>query len=246
MSKWKDIMQIKLLFFGAFILSQISFSLDFKAQNVKEIQLRDFNLQSSSVISQPGEMLSGASYKTTDYWFPVKVPSTVLTGLVANNVYPDPYIGMNNMLIPDASDSFNHHYHLEQYSYLPNEPNPTGDIGKNVTMLCSVGWDWMPAVRVNGSDTNVAHLALHLSLNNFSNISRNGHLKIIVSTENFKGESFTVNENISVDANNSKDIKLTSENIKQFIIQKPHLWWPNGYGSSNLYRIRLQYEKGKI
>ena len=152
------------------------------------------------------------------------------------------------MLIPDASDSFNHQYNLEQYSYLPNEPNPwkkpywyrttfkvpasdkgkhfqlifkginysaavwvngkqiadssqmagmfaqysldvsssvragatnvlaveiypldfpglpstpqlkalgdffanggpTGDIGKNVTMLCSVGWDWMPAVR---------------------------------------------------------------------------------------------------
>ena len=24
---------------------------------------------------------------------------------------------------------------------------PTGDIGKNVTMYCSVGWDWMPPVR---------------------------------------------------------------------------------------------------
>ncbi len=24
---------------------------------------------------------------------------------------------------------------------------PTGDIGKNVTMLCSVGWDWIPPVR---------------------------------------------------------------------------------------------------
>jgi len=367
-------MKIRLLFFCTFILFQISFSLDLKAQNVKEIQLRDFILQSSSVIPQSGEMLSQASYKTRDYWFPVKIPSTVLTGLVANKVYPDPYIGMNNMLIPDASDSFNHQYHLEQYSYLPNEPNPwkkpywyrtsfevpqsdngkhfqlifkginyraevwvngkriadssemvgmfaqysldvtkvinagkmnvlavkiypldypglpatpqlkalgdffanggpTGDIGKNVTMLCSVGWDWMPAVRdrnmgiwqpvflrtsgsvviqnpqmktelVNGSDTNVAHLSLNLSLNNFSNISEKGKLKIIISPENFKGESFTVNQNISADANSSKDIKLTSEKIKQFIIQKPHLWWPNGYGYANLYRIRLQYENG--
>ena len=59
-----------------------------------------------------------------DYWFPVTVPSTVLTGLVQNRIYADPYSGMNNMLIPDASDSFNHQYHLEQYSYLPNEPNP--------------------------------------------------------------------------------------------------------------------------
>src|SRR5699024_44357 len=31
----------------------------------------------------------------------------------------------------------------------PFYPNggPTGNIGKNVTMLASVGWDWMPAVR---------------------------------------------------------------------------------------------------
>ncbi len=31
---------------------------------------------------------------------------------------------MTNMLIPDASDTFNREYHLEQYSYLPNDPNP--------------------------------------------------------------------------------------------------------------------------
>ena len=43
---------------------------------------------------------------------------------MANHVYPDPYQGMNNMLIPDASDTFNHAWHLEQYSHLPNVPNP--------------------------------------------------------------------------------------------------------------------------
>src|SRR5690242_2507610 len=91
---------------------------------VKQIQLTQFDLQSSAVIKEPGKELSSSGYKKNEYWFPVKVPSTVLTGLVANKVYPDPYIGMNNMFIPDASDSFNHQYHLEQYSFLPNEPNP--------------------------------------------------------------------------------------------------------------------------
>ena len=47
----------------------------------------------------------------------MKVPSTVLTGLVANKIYPDPYSGLNNMLIPDASDEFNKKYNLEQFSY---------------------------------------------------------------------------------------------------------------------------------
>ena len=96
----------------------------FAQNSVKQIELRDFNLQSSGVITEDGSILSTAKYESKNYWFPVKVPCTVLTGLVANNVYPDPYTGMNNMLIPDASDSFNHQYHLEQYSHLPNEPNP--------------------------------------------------------------------------------------------------------------------------
>ncbi|MEO9144528.1 MAG: sugar-binding domain-containing protein [Ginsengibacter sp.] len=347
------------------------------AQNnsVTQIQLSQFDLQSSSVISESGEILSKPSYNSNVYWFPVKVPSTVLTGLVANKVYPDPYIGMNNMLIPDASDSFNHQYHLEQYSYLPNDPNPwkkpywyrttfsvpkadngkhfqlifkginyraevwvngeriadssemagmfaqysldvskvikpgeenvlavkiypldypglpaqpqlkalgdffanggpTGDIGKNVTMLCSVGWDWMPAVRdrnmgiwqpvylrtsgqvtiqnphiktdlPNLPDTNVAKLSVNLTLNNFSDDMQNGKLKITISPENFSGQSFTIDQQTSIRANSSTEINLTPEKIKNLTIQKPHIWWPNGYGYANLYRIRLQYHNGQ-
>jgi len=79
---------------------------------------------SSAVVTSTGDSVSSLQYSPKNYWFPVTVPSTVLTGLVANKVYPDPYIGMNNMLIPDANDSFNHQYHLEKYSYLPGEPNP--------------------------------------------------------------------------------------------------------------------------
>ncbi|HEY5369461.1 MAG TPA: sugar-binding domain-containing protein [Hanamia sp.] len=359
-----------------FILFSLSYSSALLAQEgkVKQVQLREFDLQSSSIVSQSGEILSNTHYNSKVYWFPVKVPCTVLTGLVANKVYPDPYIGMNNMLIPDASDSFNHQYKLEQYSYLPNDPNPwkkpywyrstfdvpqsdkgkhfqlifkginyraevwvngkriadssemsgmfaqysldvskvinagknnalavkiypldfpglpatpqlkalgdffanggpTGDIGKNVTMLCSVGWDWMPAVRdrnmgiwqpvylrtsgqvtiqnpqiktdlSNLPDTNVAKLSLNFSLNNFSNAVQNGKLKITISPENFKGISFSVEQNVSINANSLSKINLTPENIKQFIIQKPYLWWPNGYGNPNLYRIHLQYENG--
>ncbi len=91
---------------------------------VRQVKLSHFELQSSAIIKTAGDSLSSPYYVPRDYWFPVTVPSTVLTGLVANKVYPDPYIGMNNMLIPDASDSFNHEFHLEQYSHLPNDPNP--------------------------------------------------------------------------------------------------------------------------
>ena len=340
---------------------------------VKQTELSQFQLQSSSIITETGKDLSTTTYNSNIYWFPVTVPSTVLTGLVANNVYPDPYIGMNNMLIPDASDSFNHQYNLEQYSFLPNEPNPwkkpywyrttftvpasdkgkhfqlifkginyraevwvngkeiadssqmagmfaqysldvtkvlnagtknvlavkiypldypglpatpqlkalgdffanggpTGDIGKNVTMLCSVGWDWMPAVRdrnigiwqpvylrtsgdvviqnphiktdLSLPDTSKASLSLDLALNNYSESTKNGNLKITISPENFSGSSFTIEKKVSIKSNDSAVLHLTPDNTKEFAIQKPHLWWPNGYGQPNLYRIRLQYQNG--
>ena len=91
---------------------------------VKQVKLTNFDLQSSALISAKGNELSSVKYQSPVFWFPVKVPSTVLTGLVANHIYPDPYQGLNNMLIPDASDQFNKEYNLEQYSHLPNDPNP--------------------------------------------------------------------------------------------------------------------------
>src|SRR5258708_28783928 len=110
-------------YFVVFLLT-ISFPFRSLAQPVRQVKLTRFGLQSSAVIKAGGDSLSSVQYRSANYWFPVTVPSTVLTGLVANKVYPDPYTGMNNMLIPDASDTFNQQYHLEKYSHLPNEPNP--------------------------------------------------------------------------------------------------------------------------
>jgi exo-1,4-beta-D-glucosaminidase len=313
-------------------------------------------------------------YKSKVYWFPVKVPSTVLSGLVADGVYPDPNYGMNNMLIPDASDEFNKKYQLEQFTYLPNDPNPwkkpywyrttfevpfsdngrcfqlvfkginyragvwlngvqvadstqmagmfaqysldvsklikagkknalavkiypldypglpsteqlealgdfypnggpTGDIGKNVTMLCSVGWDWVPPVRDRNmgiwlpvylrtsggvtignpkitaefrgeQDTSVAKLSLSLTLFNHSGANEAGKLTVRISPENFKGNSYQFIKSVPVGQNNSNVIELNAANTKELIINKPAVWWPNGYGKPNLYRIRLQYSNG--
>jgi len=44
-----------------------------------------------------------------------------------------------------------------------------------------------------------------------------------------------------LNANGLVDLNLTANDIKQLQINKPHLWWPNGYGNPDLYRIRLQY-----
>jgi len=350
------------------LLLPVSFA---QTQTVKQVKLIDFDLQSSALITAGGSVLSTNSYHSPVYWFPVKVPSTVLTGLVANHIYPDPYQGLNNMLIPDASDQFNKDYNLEQYSHLPNDPNPwkkpywyrtafhvpagdkgryfqlifkginyraevwvngkqiadssqmagmfaehnldvshaiiagsentlavkifpldypglpskeqlqalgpfydnggpTGDIGKNVTMLCSVGWDWMPPVRdrnmgiwqpvylrTSGAvtigrpklvtnlpslpDTSLAKIELSLTLSNHSATARNGKLMVSIQPENFTGTAIQFSKSEMIAANGSSVVNLDAAKISELAIHQPHLWWPNGYGRANLYRIRLQY-----
>ena len=358
-----------------YILTAIFLAFSFQALTqtgkVKQLKLINFDLQSSALIDASGEALSTPEYKSKVYWFPVRVPSTVLTGLVANGVYPDPYSGLNNMLIPDASDEFNKKYDLEKFSFLPNNPNPwkkpywyrttftvpsvdngrcfqlifkginyragiwlngrqvadsakmagmfaqysfdvssyiktgqenvlavkiypldypglpsteqlkalddfypnggpTGDIGKNVTMLCSVGWDWVPPVRdrnigiwlpvylrttggvtigntkittdlASEQDTSMAKISLSLTLFNHTGSNDVGKLIIKITPENFKGKSYQFTKNVAVGGDGSNLFELNAGNTKELVIGKPGIWWPNGYGKPNLYRIRLQY-----
>jgi hypothetical protein len=341
---------------------------------VKQVKLSHFALQSTAVIRASGAKLSDPHYLSPDYWFPVNVPSTVLTGLVANKIYPDPYNGMNNMLIPDASDEFNRQYHLEQYSFLPNDPNPwkkpywyrtefsvpggdkgknfqlifkginyraevwvngmliadsskmvgmfaeyslnvskaiktgesnalavkiypldypglpshpqlnalgdfyenggpTGDIGKNVTMLSSAGWDWIPEVRDRNMgiwqpvylrttgqvviskpqivtelpslpDTGLAKLSMNLVLSNNNGVAQQGKLRITISPENFTGATISIDKELSLEGSGSKTVSLSAATTKELLIRQPHLWWPVGYGSPNLYRIHVQWLGG--
>jgi beta-galactosidase/beta-glucuronidase len=353
------------------IINIFTITLSAQPGRIKQEKITKFCLQSSHLISQSGEELSSSKYNPDVYWFPVNVPSTVLTGLVTNKVYPDPYSGMNNMLIPDASDEFNARYNLEQYSQLPGQPNPwkkpywyrasfdvpkedagrhfdlifkginyragvwvngkqiadstqmagmfaeyrlditkqvvagsknylavkiypldypglpdteqlkamgdffknggpTGDIGKNVTMLCSVGWDWIPPVRdrnigiwqpvylrTSGSvtieqpklvtdlpglpDTSNAKLSLKLKLKNYSQANEKGKLVVSIIPETFKGITVQFTKEVSVVKNSITTIDLNSDNTKELVISNPHLWWPNGYGSPDLYRIVIKY-----
>ncbi|HUB59306.1 MAG TPA: glycoside hydrolase family 2 TIM barrel-domain containing protein [Puia sp.] len=342
------------------------------AQPVRQVRLSRFTLLSSAVVAAAGDSISSPHYTPKNYWFPVTVPCTVLTGLVENKVYADPYIGMNNMLIPDANDSFNRQYHLEKYSYLPGEPNPwkkpywyrttfsvpssdkgrhfqlifkginyraevwlnssllidssrmvgmfkefdldataaihaggenvlavkiyplddpglpstpqlkalgdffpnggpTGDIGKNVTMLSSIGWDWIPEVhdrnigiwqpvylRTTGQvtitkpqiitdlpnlpDTSLAKLSLELELDNHDARAGHGTLQVTITPDNFtSGQPITFTKVLTLDANGAATVKFTAADIPALLIRRPRLWWPNGYGDPNLYRLRLRF-----
>jgi exo-1,4-beta-D-glucosaminidase len=59
-------------------------------------------LRSASGVADTGAAISQVGYGTSG-WYPIKLPSTVLAGLVANNVYQDIYFGTNLQSVPDLT-----------------------------------------------------------------------------------------------------------------------------------------------
>src|SRR5437016_6555172 len=59
-------------------------------------------LRSSGSVTDTGATISQVGYGTSG-WYPITAPSTVLAGLVANNVYQDIYFGTNLQSVPDLT-----------------------------------------------------------------------------------------------------------------------------------------------
>ncbi|WP_158275646.1 glycoside hydrolase family 2 protein [Marinilabilia rubra] len=82
----------------------------------------DWLVKSSALTDLKGKELS-KGHILSDEWYKTSLPATALTALVRNGVYPNPYIGKNNMHIPDANDDFNVEHDLLKYSHIKGE-NP--------------------------------------------------------------------------------------------------------------------------
>jgi hypothetical protein len=137
---------------------------------------------------------------------------------LAVKIYPLDYPGL-----PDTEQ-------LEALGDFYLNGGPTGDIGKNVTMLCSVGWDWLPPVRdrnmgiwqpvylkTSGKvtiekpqivtklpglpDAEEASLDISVTLSN-SNASKDisGKLEIKIAPENFEGTSIEFSRDILIES----------------------------------------------
>ncbi len=66
----------------------------------RELTIRDgWMIQSSRNVPERGEVLSTREYKPSN-WYPAAVPTTVVAALVDDQVYQDPYFGMNLRTIP--------------------------------------------------------------------------------------------------------------------------------------------------
>jgi exo-1,4-beta-D-glucosaminidase len=68
-----------------------------------------WEIQSSVKVNNQGDVVSTSNF-APDNWYKTSIPATVLAALVDNEVYPDPYFGMNLRSIPGTDYPLNRNF----------------------------------------------------------------------------------------------------------------------------------------
>jgi len=103
---------------------------------------RGWELAEAPRITAAPEELSRPGVETKT-WYDATVPGTVLTTLVDQGVYPDPYFGLNNMAIPETLNK-------QDYWYRTTFKLPESYAGKQIS-LNFAGINYHAQVWLNGS-----------------------------------------------------------------------------------------------
>jgi hypothetical protein len=130
------------------------------------------------------------------------------------------------------------------------------------TFLCSIGWDWIPTIRDRDTGiwqdvvlsasgpvvlpdpaitsdlplprTDTADLTVQATVRNVTDSAQSGVLTGTIEHINFK-------ENVSLAPHETRTIAFSPPITPALRVKNPRLWWPNGYGPQNLYRLHLSF-----
>lgn len=132
----------------------------------------------------------------------------------------------------------------------------------NATFHASIGWDWIPTIRGRNigiwndvyltftgpvsledpfvrtelplPDTTSANVFAEITLKNNVAEQVKGTLKGKYGDASFEQE-------ITLEPNEVKLVKLDAENTPALHLKNPHLWWPKGYGAQHLYDVEFMF-----
>jgi len=153
---------------------------------------------------------------------------------------------------------------------VPHEHTIKDGVGKNggitasdgPTFLSTIGWDWLPAVRDRDTgiwqkvflsttgdveikdplvttdlplpETDSSDVAVQATVENVSDEAQTGVLK-----GSFGGIAFE--KTVELEAHSSQVVSFNAQDTPVLHVLNPKLWWPNGYGPQNMYKLRLQF-----
>jgi hypothetical protein len=129
------------------------------------------------------------------------------------------------------------------------------------TFICTQGWDWIPGIRdrdmgiwqkvwlsasggvrleeplvyshVPLPKTDVADVFVEATLRNVT--SQTAEVKL---AGGFEGAAFSTTVTLAPHA--SQRVKFSPANTPRLHVERPRLWWPNGYGAPNLYELKIE------
>jgi Exo-beta-D-glucosaminidase Ig-fold domain/Glycosyl hydrolases family 2/Glycosyl hydrolases family 2, TIM barrel domain/Glycosyl hydrolases family 2, sugar binding domain len=153
----------------------------------------------------------------------------------------------------------------------PHEHTIRDGVGKNggitaidgPTFLSTIGWDWIPAIRDRDTGiwqkvflsasgpvvirdplvttdlplpkTDTADVSVQARLVNVTDAPQKGVLKGSFGDVTFE-------QSVEVAAHSSQTVRFDPKSTPAMHVAHPKLWWPNGYGSQNLYKLHLSFE----
>ena len=137
------------------------------------------------------------------------------------------------------------------------------------TFLSTIGWDWLPAVRDRDtglwlpvtlsssgpvvvrdpfitSQLSASHDAADLKLSTtLQNVTAAPISGTLIATISGHGPDIVLRRAVNIAANSSSTLSLDSASAPELHLAHPSLWWPNGYGAPNLYKLTLRFEAGR-
>jgi exo-1,4-beta-D-glucosaminidase len=277
-------------------------------------------LRSASSVTDTGATVSQVGYSTSG-WSPISLPSTVLAGLVANNVFQDIYFGTNLQSVPDLTtqnwwfrgeftapattagqvywlrfkgisyraqiwlngtqiDSnavgtmVTHEYNVTDV-IKPGAANalailvtPPAHDCKDLS-FCTV--DWQPeAPDMNAGlwgktlfdttgpialrdpyvktdlplpATSSADLTVYADAVNATNAPVSGTVSGTITKPGYPSISFS--QNVTLNANERREIVFDPVTYPQLHLTNPALWWPYQFGNPDLYQLSISAAIGR-
>ena len=133
------------------------------------------------------------------------------------------------------------------------------------TFLSTIGWDWIPGIRDRDAGiwqkvfltatgpvvvkdplvttdlplpkTDSTDVAIQATVENVGDTAEKGVLEGSV-------ENITFRQLVEVAPHSKKLVSFDTKNTPALHILNPRLWWPNGYGPQNLYKLHLSFKLG--
>lgn len=210
-------------------------------------------------------LLNGINYKAEVWLNGVRLGT--MAGAFKRGVFPTKGLlkknGKNILavhILPSNNPGIPHEQNIASFG-----PNGGSLCLDGPTFISSEGWDWIPGMRDRNigiwqdvkliktnkikiqdpfvitdlplPDTTYADLTIQTTLVNVT-----GQPQQVTLTG--KIENITFTKEVSLAKNEQKEITLSGDEFKQLRMQKPRLWWPNGYGAQHLYTLELAVKQG--